>query len=206
MQLQQQRLAHRTSQQLTSQSTALQLLKRSATYSLIAVICGAYLLQMVVPSIQQQLWLPSFQYLQLTNEWYRLFTVALTHGGILHLGFNMYSLMVLGNPLEAAYGKQKFLIVFFFSLLTGSLTSAYFSTGFIPSVGASGAIFGLFGALAIVGLNSKNLEIGVDFRSIVVIIGINFAFGFAMGGVDWRAHLGGLIGGVIAAQLVMVRR
>jgi membrane associated rhomboid family serine protease len=177
------------------------LLKRSATYSLIAVICGAYLLQMVVPSLQQQLWLPSFQYLQLTNEWYRLFTVALTHGGILHLGFNMYSLMVLGNPLEAAYGKQKFLIVFFFSLLTGSLTSAYFASLYSASVGASGAIFGLFGALAIVGK-----KIGADIRSIVVIIGINFAFGFAMGGVDWRAHLGGLIGGVIAAQLVMVRR
>jgi rhomboid protease GluP len=176
------------------------LLKRSATYSLIAVICGAYLLQLVVPSIQQQLMLPSFEYLQVTNEWYRLFTVALTHGGFLHLGFNMYSLMVLGNPLEAAYGKQKFLIVFFFSLLTGSLTSAYFASLYSASVGASGAIFGLFGALAIVGK-----RIGADIRSIVVIIGINFAFGFALGGVDWRAHLGGLIGGVVAAQLVMVR-
>jgi membrane associated rhomboid family serine protease len=177
------------------------LLKRSATYSLIAVICGAYLLQLVVPSIQQQLWLPSFEYLQFSNEWYRVFTVALTHGGILHLGFNMYSLMVLGSPLEAAYGKQKFLIVFFFSLLTGSLTSAYFASMYSASVGASGAIFGLFGALAIVGK-----RIGADIRSIVVIIGINFAFGFAMGGVDWRAHLGGLIGGVVAAQLVMAKR
>jgi membrane associated rhomboid family serine protease len=177
------------------------LLKRSATYSLIAVICGAYLLQLVVPSIQQQLWLPSFEYLQFSNEWYRLFTVALTHGGIFHLGFNMYSLLVLGNPLEAAYGKQKFLIVFFFSLLTGSLTSAYFASLYSASVGASGAIFGLFGALAIVGK-----KIGADIRSIIVIIGINFAFGFALGGVDWRAHLGGLIGGVVVAQLVMVRR
>jgi membrane associated rhomboid family serine protease len=174
------------------------LLKRSATYSLIAVICGAYLLQTVVPSIQEQLWLPSFEYLQFTNEWYRLFTVALTHGGLLHLGFNMYSLLVLGNPLEAAFGKQKFLIVFFFSLFTGSLTSAYFASLYSASVGASGAIFGLFGALAMVGK-----KIGADIRSIVVIIGINFAFGFAMGGVDWRAHLGGLIGGVVAAQLVM---
>ena len=153
---------------------------------------------MVVPSIQEQLWLPSFEYLQFTNEWYRLFTVALTHGGLLHLGFNMYSLLVLGNPLEAAFGKQKFLIVFFFSLFTGSLTSAYFASLYSASVGASGAIFGLFGALAMVGK-----KIGADIRSIVVIIGINFAFGFAMGGVDWRAHLGGLIGGVIAAQLVM---
>jgi len=201
MRLQLQRLDPKTNQQPTSQLTALQLLKRSATYSLIAVICGAYLLQLLVPSLQQQLWLPSFEYLQFSNEWYRLFTVALTHGGFLHLGFNMYSLMVLGNPLEDAFGKQKFLTVFFFSLLTGSLTSAYFASTYSASVGASGAIFGLFGALAIVGK-----RIGADIRSIVVIIGINFAFGFAMGGVDWKAHLGGLVGGVVAAQLVMVRR
>ena len=113
----------------------------------------------------------------------------------------MYSLLVLGNPLETAFGKQKFLIVFFFSLLTGSLTSAYFASVYGVSVGASGAIFGLFGALAIVGK-----RIGVDIRSIVVIIGINFAFGFAIGGVDSRAHLGGIIGGVVAAQLVMAKR
>jgi membrane associated rhomboid family serine protease len=201
MQSQLQRLAHRTSQQLTSLSTALQLLKRSATYSLIAVICAAYLVQMVVPSLQTQLMLPSFEYLKLTNEWYRLFTVALTHGGLLHLGFNMYSLMVLGNPLEEAFGKNKLFIVFFISLLTGSLASSYFASVYSYSVGASGAVFGLFGALAIVGK-----RIGADIRSIVVIIGINFFIGFAMGGVDWRAHLGGLIGGVVAAQLVMAKR
>jgi membrane associated rhomboid family serine protease len=201
MQLQLQRLAHRTSQQLTSLSTALQLLKRSATYSLIAVICAAYLVQMVVPSLQQDLMLPSFEYLQLTNEWYRLITVALTHAGLLHLGFNMYSLMVLGNPLEAAFGPRKLLIVFFVSLLTGSLASAYFASLYGASVGASGAIFGLFGAFVIVGK-----RIGADIRSIVVIIGINFFIGFAMGGVDWRAHVGGLIGGLVAAQLVMTRK
>jgi membrane associated rhomboid family serine protease len=156
---------------------------------------------MVVPSLQQDLMLPSFEYLQLTNEWYRLITVALTHAGLLHLGFNMYSLMVLGNPLEAAFGPRKLLIVFFVSLLTGSLASAYFASLYGASVGASGAIFGLFGAFVIVGK-----RIGADIRSIVVIIGINFFIGFAMGGVDWRAHLGGLIGGLVVAQLVMTRK
>jgi membrane associated rhomboid family serine protease len=112
----------------------------------------------------------------------------------------MYALMVLGNPLEAAFGKNKFLIVFFVSLLTGSLTSTYFASLYGASVGASGAVFGLFGAMVIVGR-----KIGADIRSIVVIIGINFFIGFAMGGVDWRAHLGGLIGGVAAAQVVMAR-
>ena len=83
---------------------------------------------MVVPSLQQDLMLPSIEYLQATNEWYRLFTVALTHAGLLHLGFNMYSLLVLGNPLEEAFGKNKLFIVFFVSLLTGSLASTYFAS------------------------------------------------------------------------------
>jgi membrane associated rhomboid family serine protease len=195
------RLVHKISQQPTSRSTALPLLKRSATYSLIAVICGAYLLQMVIPSIEMRLVLPSLDYLKVSNEWYRLFTVALVHAGLLHLGFNMYALMILGNPLEAAFGKNKILIIFFFSLLTGSLTSAYFASASSYSVGASGAVFGLFGALAIVGK-----RIGTDVRSIYVIIGINFAIGFVLGGVDWKAHLGGLIGGLISAQILLQKR
>jgi membrane associated rhomboid family serine protease len=176
-------------------------LKRSATYSIIAVICGAYLVQLLVPSIQQQLFLPNIDYLSATNQWYRLLTVALTHGGLLHLGFNMYSLMVLGNPIEEAFGKNKFLIIFFASLLTGSLASSYFASIYSASVGASGAVFGLFGAMVVVGK-----RIGADIRSIVVIIGLNFVFGFALGGVDWRAHLGGLVGGYITSQLVLNQR
>jgi rhomboid protease GluP len=176
-------------------------LKRSATYSIIAVICGAYLVQLLVPSIQQQLFLPNIDYLSATNQWYRLLTVALTHGGLLHLGFNMYSLMVLGNPIEEAFGKNKFLIIFFASLLAGSVTSSYFASIYSASVGASGAVFGLFGAMMVVGK-----RIGADIRSIAVIIALNFVFGFALGGVDWRAHLGGLIGGYITSQIVLNKR
>ena len=176
-------------------------LKRSATYSLIAVICGAYLVQLLIPTLQQQLFLPSIDYLSATNQWYRLITVALTHGGLLHLGFNMYALLVLGNPIEEAFGKNKFLIIFFVSLLSGSLTSSYFALIYSASVGASGAIFGLFGAMIVVGK-----RIGADIRSTVVIIGLNFVIGFALGGVDWRAHLGGLIGGYVAAQIVLKKR
>ncbi len=156
---------------------------------------------MLIPSLEQHLVLPNFQYLQLTGQWYRILTVALTHAGLMHLGFNMYSLMILGSPLEAAFGKNKFLIVFFTSLITGSLGSAYFASINSYSVGASGAIFGLFGALAVVGK-----QIGVDIRSILVIIAINFFIGFAIGGVDWHAHLGGLVGGVVAAKIIMAKR
>ena len=156
---------------------------------------------MIVPTIEVNLVLPNIEYLKATNEWYRLITVALTHAGLLHLGFNMYALMVLGNPLEVAFGSRKLLLVFFFSLLTGSLTSAYFASATSYSVGASGAIFGLFGAMVIVGN-----RIGAEVRSIYVIIGINFAIGFALGGIDWKAHLGGLIGGLISAKFVLNKR
>ena len=197
----QQRLVGKINQLKTSQLIVFPSLKRSATYSIIAVICGAYLVQLLVPSIQQQLFLPNIDYLSATNQWYRLLTVALTHGGLLHLGFNMYSLMVLGNPIEEAFGKNKFLIIFFASLLTGSLASSYFASIYSASVGASGAVFGLFGAMVVVGK-----RIGADIRSIVVIIGLNFVFGFVLGGVDWRAHLGGLIGGYITSQVVLNKR
>lgn len=156
---------------------------------------------MIVPSLQYDLYLREFSYLQATNEWYRIFTVALTHGGLLHLGFNMYTLMVLGNPIEAAFGKNKFVALFLLSLLTGSLASAYFAQIPSASVGASGAIFGLFGAIAIVGK-----RIGTDVRSTYVIIGVNFAIGFAVGGIDWHAHLGGLLGGMLASQLLLTKR
>lgn len=175
--------------------------KRSATNALILIICSAYLIQQLIPDLQSQLLLPGLDYLQYSNEWYRLFTVALTHGGLMHLGFNMYSLYLLGTPIEYAYGRNKFLIVFAISLLTGSLASVFLKASNHASVGASGAIFGLFGAFLIVGKT-----IGTNVREIAIIIGLNFALGFILGGVDWRAHLGGLFGGALAAQLILVRR
>ena len=176
-------------------------IRRTATNALILIICAAYLAQQLLPDLQNQLLLPGLDYLQYTNEWYRLITVALTHGGLMHLGFNMYSLYILGTPIESAYGRNKFLVVFTLSLLTGSLASVFFNNGNFVSVGASGAVFGLFGAFLVVGKT-----IGVNIREIAIIIGLNFVVGFVLGGVDWRAHLGGLLGGALVAQLILVRR
>ena len=175
--------------------------KRTATNALILTICAAYLAQQLIPDLQLQLLLPGRDYLQYSNEWYRLITVALTHGGLMHLGFNMYSLYILGTPIEQAYGRNKFLIIFTISLLIGSLASVFLNTSNHASVGASGAVFGLFGAFLIVGKT-----IGASVREIAIIIGLNFALGFILGGVDWRAHLGGLFGGALAAQLILARR
>jgi len=176
-------------------------LKRNATTAVITLIAAAYLYDLLFGGLTNLLALPNFDYLMSTGEWYRLLTVALVHGGIFHLAFNLFALMALGNPIESAFGKSGFLIIFFVSLLSGSLLSSYLATPYQYSVGVSGAVFGLFGAFAVV---SKRY--GLEIKSIAVIVGINFAMGFVIGGVDWRAHLGGLIGGSIAAAALLAKR
>ena len=171
-------------------------MKRSATLSLITIICAAYLVDQLYPQFYEYtaLYGPLVQ----SGEYWRLFTVALVHGGLTHLFFNMFSLLVLGNPVEAAFGKARFLVIFLVSLLTGSLASIYLNSGPHVSVGASGAIFGLFGAFIAM---RKIISEGV--RDIYVIVGLNFALGFILGGVDWRAHLGGLIGGYLTTAVLL---
>jgi membrane associated rhomboid family serine protease len=83
------------------------------------------------------------------------------------------------------------------SLIFGSLASALFNNPYIASVGASGMVFGLFSALALI-----SARVGVEWRGIIGIVLINFALGFVIGGVDWRAHAGGLLGGSIAARIM----
>jgi len=171
-------------------------MKRSATLSLITIICAAYLADQIYPQFYEYTAL--FGPLVQSGEIWRLFSVALVHGGLTHLFFNMFSLLVLGNPVEAALGKARFLTIFFVSLLTGSLASVYLSNYPYVSVGASGAVFGLFGAFIAM---RKMISEGV--RDIYVIIGLNFVFGFILGGVDWRAHLGGLIGGYLTTAVLL---
>ena len=183
-------------------------MKRNATTTLITIICGFYLLQLLIPSLEEHLFLVNKDVLSDgavhgvgTGEYYRIFTVALIHGGLLHLGFNMYAMLVLGNPIEFAFGKGRFLAIFFISLITGSLASLALNPINQPSVGASGALFGLFGAFVVVGR-----RIGADVKSTLVIIGINFGISFVLPGVDWHAHLGGLLGGAAAATVLLRRR
>jgi membrane associated rhomboid family serine protease len=171
-------------------------MKRSATLSLITLISGAYFLDLVYPAFYEKTAL--YGPLVDSGEIWRLFTVALVHGGLTHLFFNMFSLLVLGNPIEEALGKARFLVIFFTSLLTGSLASIYLNSYPHVSVGASGAVFGLFGAF--IALRNRINE-GV--RDIYVIVGLNFIFGFILGGVDWRAHLGGLVGGYLTTAVLL---
>lgn len=183
-------------------------MKRNATTGLITLICGFYLLEYLTPGLQEKLFLVNRAFLSDGHlhgvgqgEWYRIFTVALVHGGLTHLGFNMWALFILGNPIEAVFGRVRFLSIFLISLVAGSLASLALAAPNQVSVGASGAIFGLFGAFAIVGR-----EIGADVRSILVLIGINFALDFILPNIDWHAHLGGLIGGALASLVILKKR
>jgi len=134
----------------------------------------------------------------LLGEYHRLITSAFLHWGILHILFNSWALYVLGPSLERVLGHVRFLALYLLSALGGSVLGYWFDDPRVLSVGASGAIFGLFAATFVIGR-----RLNVDIRGIVVLIVINLVITFWPGtNISWTAHVGGLItGAVIAAAL-----
>ncbi|MCX5200094.1 rhomboid family intramembrane serine protease [Streptomyces sp. NBC_00237] len=128
------------------------------------------------------------------GEWYRLFTSVFLHQEIWHIAFNMLSLWWLGGPLEAALGRARFTALYLVSGLAGSaLTYAVTAPG-SGSLGASGAIFGLFGATAVLMKRMK-----YDMRPVLALLVINLIITFGVPGISWTAHIGGLVAGVLLA-------
>ena len=132
------------------------------------------------------------------GQWWLLITAGFLHGSIIHLLFNVYILWILGSQLENIVGKAKFIIIYFGSLLGGSLASYLFSPFGSYSIGASGAIFGLMGAMLVVG-RKRNLDIS----QITTLVVINVVIGFVLTGIDWRAHLGGLAAGAFITWVLI---
>ena len=130
------------------------------------------------------------------GDYYRLFTGMFLHGGIMHLALNCYSIYVIGAQVESFLGKAKFIVVYLFSGLTGALLSITLN-GSVGSVGASGAIFGLMGALLYFGYYYRVYLGNVVKSQILPLILINLFSGFVLPGIDNYAHIGGLIGGII---------
>ncbi len=157
------------------------------------------MLGVLQPSIVDQFMINSFAVKN--GEYYRLFTIALTHGGIFHLLFNMMAFYSLGIPIENFYGRTRYVIILLVSLLAGSTFSVYLNSNPTYAVGASGMIFGLFGALAITGK-----RMGADYRSILTLVGINLAMPLIISNIDWRAHIGGFIGGILATLVIKPTR
>jgi membrane associated rhomboid family serine protease len=133
------------------------------------------------------------------GEWYRLITAGFLHAGIIHIGFNMFLLLVLGRLLEPALGTPRFLALYLASLLAGSFGALYLDPN-VFTIGASGAVFGLAGATFIIargrGMEALASEIGF-------LILFNLAIGFFLPRISVGGHLGGLVGGVLCALAIV---
>jgi len=135
------------------------------------------------------------------HQWWRVFTAAFLHGGVPHIALNMLALYWVGSPVEMLYGKLRFTILYALAIVGSGLAVIYFSAYDVPTLGASGAIYGLFGALAAVGL-----RLGARGRALIMrvlpVLGLNLVFTFAIPGISAAAHVGGLITGFVAGLLL----
>lgn len=137
------------------------------------------------------------------KEYYRLFTSIFLHADIIHLLFNCYTLYVIGSQLESFMGRTKYLIIYLVSGLFGSLLSITLSMN--PSIGASGAIFGLMGSLLYFGYHYRVYLGNVLKSQLIPLIILNLLYGFMLTGIDNAAHIGGLIGGILITYALGVK-
>jgi membrane associated rhomboid family serine protease len=135
------------------------------------------------------------------GDWWRILTSGFLHGGLIHLGLNMAALAIFGPPLERALGRLRFAALYLAALVAGSLGVLLVSPGAL-TVGASGAIFGLMGAI-IAGQRAS----GIDLRSsgVLGLLVVNLVFSFLVPGISIGGHLGGLAGGFLAGSLLFSR-
>lgn len=167
------------------------------TYILIAVNVAAFILQSLSEEVESHLtlWPPAVA----DGELYRLVTSAFLHYGLIHLALNMWALYVVGPPLEMWLGRLRFGALYALSALGGSVLVYLISPLNSATAGASGAIFGLFGATFVV---LKRLDL--DFRWVVAVIAVNLVFNLIgpmvnSQSVSWQGHLGGLVTGAVIA-------
>ncbi len=141
-------------------------------------------------------------------EFYRLITYMFLHGSITHIIVNMYSLGIVGTQIETYFGKIKMIIIYLFSGIVGGLLSDIVNLNadsVVVSIGASGAIFGLLGALLYFGYHYRVYLGEALKKSIIPIIIINIGIGFLVAGIDNACHIGGLVGGFLMAMTLGVK-
>ena len=121
-----------------------------------------------------------------------------THEEALHIGLNMLALYFLGPMLENVLGRARFLALYLVSGLAGSAAVMLLSDPNTPTLGASGAIFGLVGALAVL-----VLKVGGQVQAVCSSSGCNLVFTFTVSGISWQGHIGGLVGGVLVGAAMV---
>jgi rhomboid protease GluP len=169
-----------------------------ATYAILAITVGIGISSLAPASAE--LWIVNLALVKdavAAGEWWRLVTVTLVHGGLLHLAFNMYALWIVGPIIESLYGVPRFLGIYLLTAAAGSAASYVFTDAPV-AVGASGAVFGLFGTLLVADRvhkpmltrSARNLTMQIG-----MLIAINLVLGFSIPGIDNAAHIGGLLAG-----------
>ncbi|MCC3294503.1 rhomboid family intramembrane serine protease [Arthrobacter sp. zg-Y411] len=170
--------------------------KPVVTITIMAVCAAVFLLQQVVPSFTS-----AFQYVPWATdaEPWRMLTSAFLHSqtGIVHIAFNLYALWFLGRSLEPLFGRTRFALLYLISAFGGSVGVMYLAAANVAVVGASGAVFGLFGALFVV-IRQRRGEL----RSLLILLGLNLVIGFVFPGIAWQAHVGGLLTGAACAAVL----
>ncbi|MBS6601624.1 MAG: rhomboid family intramembrane serine protease [Clostridium sp.] len=135
---------------------------------------------------------------------WRLLTCAFLHGGLIHILCNMYALYAIGPQVEILFGRVKYIIIYFFSAIGGSLLSFTCSPNNL-SIGASGAIFGLFGAMVVFVLKYKDRIPKKVLNNLFGVIILNLLIGFNLQGIDNFGHIGGLLAGALVAFLILTK-
>ena len=173
------------------------------TYSIIVVCVLIFLCMFFKDSLVKATTLVQFganyDLLTKNGEYYRLLTCIFLHASIIHLLLNMYSLYIIGPQIESFFGKIKYLFIYLFSGICGSILSIAFSHNTV-SVGASGAIFGLLGSMLYFGYYYRAYLGNVVKSQILPIIILNLGIGFIIPNIDSAGHIGGLLGGIVASM------
>ncbi len=165
----------------------------TATYVIIAITAAVFVLQLFIPALEGIFAFNSaFVIPSIAFEPWRLLTAVFLHSSFFHIGLNMLALWMIGRSLEPLLGHARFVALYLLSGLGGSVGVALIAPG-IWVVGASGAVFGLLGALLVIGRH-----IGANITGILIVLGINLVIGFVPGyNIAWQAHIGGLVVGAL---------
>ncbi|WP_253953894.1 rhomboid family intramembrane serine protease [Schaalia sp. 19OD2882] len=174
------------------------------TYVMMGLCALVFLVDLVSPAVFQAM---AFTPQVGQVEPWRFLTTAFLHGGLMHIFFNMLSLYWVGRALEEAMGAWRFALLYVLSAVGGSLAVLVWvlfapATWTQVTVGASGAVFGLYAAVFVL-----QRKAGVDTRSVLVLLGVNLVYGFMVPNVSWQAHLGGMVvGALVTWGLVALAR
>jgi len=170
------------------------------TWALIGINVVVFGLQELFPALRIGPRAAQYSVLVDQGEWWRLLTAMFLHGGVLHLMFNMYALWLFGPVLERRFGSLSYAAMYVAGGISGGMLFQLLGEG--AAVGASGAIFGLLGALLAASYRQRHTRAGAAvFGQLALLLAINMTLPLFLGNIAWQAHVGGLLAGILIAAV-----